>query len=88
MKKVLLTGALLLTFAFSYAGEVGEEKEKSNQTVFSEVENKSTSVPAEDPAFECFGLSCGTVCGTWSGTPTAEEVVDMWYQLEDAYCGG
>ena len=93
MKKLLLSAALLFTFAFTHANEDISKKESTIPTENGKgasqtsVEKAFSPSVKEDPAFECFGLSCGTVCGTWSGSPTPEEVVAVWEQLEEDFCG-
>ena len=97
MKKVLLSVALLFTFALTYANEGVSKKESSKEIIVS-VEKKaldteiminknspqqSIKVAASVVMPVCFILSCGQLCDT---SPTAS---DEWapYMQEDTIEG-
>lgn len=90
MKKVLLTSALLLTFALSYANDEVSKKERVNAKNITLMETKVV-VPAVKPAVmpECFGLSCTTVCfpsGDCGDCSTPENIEDTFNDLEEEHC--
>lgn len=92
MKKVLLTGALLLTFAFSYASSEVSKKETIEVQTTTSAETAVVVKPAVKPAImmECFGLCCGiTVCfgdSDCGDCSTPENIEDTFNDLEEEHC--
>ena len=92
MKKLLLTGALLLTFAFSYASSEVSKKETIEEKTAISAEKEVVVKSAVKPAIqiECFGLCCGvTVCvpsEECSDCSTPENIEDTFNDLEEEHC--
>ena len=89
MKKVLLTAALLFTFAFSYANEDVSKKElpNSNKEALKLKPEPKTNISLVMP--ECFGLSCGTRCfssADCGDCSTPENIEDTFNDLEAIFC--
>ena len=89
MKKVLLTAALLFTFAFSYANEDVSKKElpNSNKEALKLKPEPKTNISLVMP--ECFALSCGTACFPESDCgdcSTPENIEDTFNDLEAIFC--
>lgn len=70
--------------SFAFANEV--ETERDSPKNVESVEKKNQNDKKVKFRMECFGLSCGTVCGDLSGSYTGQAYVNLWYALEWQYC--
>lgn len=90
MKKVLLTSALMLTFAFSYATTANEAGTKEG--ISTPVKSKpvaTVTTKTQDPDWECFVLCCGTVCfpaEDCGDCTSPENIEDTFDDLENEFC--
>ncbi|MFN4146477.1 MAG: hypothetical protein ACK4GN_11685 [Runella sp.] len=82
MKKLLLTTALMLTFAFSYANDRPENEEMKTLNV-----EDSNVLNVDGEAFECFSNSCGdTICGRWLSGPPSDELRVKIMEIMESWC--
>ena len=98
MKKVLLSAALVFTFAFGYANERVSKKEVANEKAKTSVKKEAvakpvvkTTKPVVMPV--CFGLSCGTACdyssnaeAAWAPYMMADTIEGTFEALELMFC--
>ncbi|MFN3782546.1 MAG: hypothetical protein ACK4R6_01395 [Spirosomataceae bacterium] len=83
MKNLLLTIALMCCATFAFAND-GDKKE--NPKMKETVEQKVVSNENVNFTWECFGLSCRTVCFDVLSNPSFEQLVEAWETLEADLC--